>query len=313
MQNNQKIIAIFGAGGFIGKHLMRELTKLDYRIKVATRSPYLKGYLKTQGNPGQIELFETNIFDLDSIKEVLNNCNFVINLVGILYETRKQKFDAVHSYFPDLLSKACSELGIEKLIHVSALGIKEKHPSKYIQSKLKGENKIRENFSGSKILRPSVIFGQEDKFFNTFAQIAQFSPMLPLIGGGKTKFAPIYVGDVAKAIVRALEINNSESEIYELGGPKEYSFKELMKILLTEIKKKRFLVSIPWGIARFQSYFLQMLPNPLLTPDQVELLKHSNVVTGNYPTLKDLGITGTEIQNILPKYIYRFRSGGQFG
>ena len=313
MQNNQKIIAIFGAGGFIGKHLMRELTKLDYRIKVATRSPYLKGYLKTQGNPGQIELFETNIFDLDSIKEVLNNCNFVINLVGILYETRKQKFDAVHSYFPDLLSKACSELEIEKLIHVSALGIKEKHPSKYMQSKLKGENKIRENFNGSKILRPSVIFGQEDKFFNTFAQIAQFSPMLPLIGGGKTKFAPIYVGDVAKAIVRALEINNSESEIYELGGPKEYSFKELMKILLTEIKKKRFLVSIPWGIARFQSYFLQMLPNPLLTPDQVELLKHSNVVTGNYPTLKDLGITGTEIQNILPKYIYRFRSGGQFG
>ena len=313
MQNNQKIIAIFGAGGFIGKHLMRELTKLDYRIKVATRSPYLKGYLKTQGNPGQIELFETNIFDLDSIKEVLNNCNFVINLVGILYETRKQKFDAVHSYFPDLLSKACSELGIEKLIHVSALGIKEKHPSKYMQSKLEGENKIRENFSGSKILRPSVIFGQEDKFFNTFAQIAQFSPMLPLIGGGKTKFAPIYVGDVAKAIVRALEINNSESEIYELGGPKEYSFKELMKILLTEIKKKRFLVSIPWGIARFQSYFLQMLPNPLLTPDQVELLKHSNIVTGNYPTLKDLGITGTEIQNILPKYIYRFRSGGQFG
>ncbi len=313
MQNNQKIIAIFGAGGFIGKHLMRELTKLDYRIKVATRSPYLKGYLKTQGNPGQIELFETNIFDLDSIKEVLNNCNFVINLVGILYETRKQKFDAVHSYFPDLLSKACSELGIEKLIHVSALGIKEKHPSKYMQSKLEGENKIRENFSGSKILRPSVIFGQEDKFFNTFAQIAQFSPMLPLIGGGKTKFAPIYVGDVAKAIVRALEINNSESEIYELGGPKEYSFKELMKILLTEIKKKRFLVSIPWGLARFQSYFLQMLPNPLLTPDQVELLKHSNIVTGNYPTLKDLGITGTEIQNILPKYIYRFRSGGQFG
>ena len=313
MQNNQKIIAIFGAGGFIGKHLMRELTKLDYRIKVATRSPYLKGYLKTQGNPGQIELFETNIFDLDSIKEVLNNCNFVINLVGILYETRKQKFDAVHSYFPDLLSKACSELEIEKLIHVSALGIKEKHPSKYMQSKLEGENKIRENFNGSKILRPSVIFGQEDKFFNTFAQIAQFSPMLPLIGGGKTKFAPIYVGDVAKAIVRALEINNSESEIYELGGPKEYSFKELMKILLTEIKKKRFLVSIPWGIARFQSYFLQMLPNPLLTPDQVELLKHSNVVTGNYPTLKDLGITGTEIQNILPKYIYRFRSGGQFG
>ena len=313
MQNNQKIIAIFGAGGFIGKHLMRNLTKLDYRIKVATRNPYLKGYLKPLGNPGQIELFKTNIFNQEDVRNVLKNCDLVINLVGILHETRKQKFNHIHSQFPLLLSNLCNELGIKNLVHVSAMGVKEKHKSLYMQSKLEGEKNIQNTFKSSIILRPSVIFGPEDKFFNTFASLAQFSPVLPLIGDGKTKFTPVYVGDVAKAIVKALELKNSETEIYELGGPENYSFKELMEILLKEIKKKRFLLPIPFGFAKFQSYFLQMLPNPLLTPDQVELLKYNNIVSGDYPTLKDLGITGTPIQNILPKYIYRFRAGGQFG
>ena len=313
MQNNQRIIAIFGAGGFLGKHLMRQLTKLDYRVKVATRNPYLKGYLKPLGNPGQIELFKTNIFNLEDIKQVLKDCDFAINLVGILYETRKQKFDQVHSQFPHLLSNLCSEVGIKNLVHISALGVQERHTSLYMQSKLQGEKNIQNNFKPSVILRPSVVFGPEDKFFNTFASIAQFSPGLPLVGGGKTKFAPIYVGDVAKAIVKALELNNSGPKIYELGGPENYSFKELMEILLTEIKKKRFLIPIPFFVAKLQSYFLQMMPNPLLTPDQVELLKHNNIVFGDHPTLKDLGITGTPIQSILPKYIYRFRTGGQFG
>ena len=313
MQNNQKIIAIFGAGGFIGKHLIRNLTKLGYRIKIATRYPYLKGYLKPLGNPGQIELFKTNIFNEEDVKNVLKNCDLVINLVGILYETRKQKFNHIHSRFPHMLSNLCNEQGIKNLVHVSALGVKEKHNSLYMQSKLEGEKNIQDTFKPSVILRPSVVFGPEDKFFNTFASLAQFSPALPLVGGGKTKFAPIYVGDVAKAIVKALELNNPEPKIYELGGPENYSFKELMEILLTEIKKKRFLIPIPFGFAKFQSYFLQMLPNPLLTPDQVELLKHHNIVSGNHPTLKDLGITGTPIQNILSKYIYRFREGGQFG
>tara|TARA_B100000686_G_scaffold327048_1_gene385552 strand:+ start:128 stop:1069 length:942 start_codon:yes stop_codon:yes gene_type:complete len=313
MQNNQKIIAIFGAGGFIGKHLMRQLTKLDYRIKVATRSPYLKGYLKPLGSPGQIELFKTNIFNVENVKEVLRNCDLVINLVGILFETRKQKFNQIHSEFPYLLGNLCNEMGIKKLVHVSALGIKEKNISKYAQSKFQGEKNIKETFKSSVILRPSVIFGPEDKFFNTFASLAQFSPALPLIGGGRTKFAPIYVGDVAKSIVKALELNYADTKIFEIGGPENYSFKELMEFLLSEIKKKRFLIPVPFGFAKFQSYFLQMMPNPLLTPDQVELLKHNNVVSGDYPTLKDLGITGTSIQSILPKYIYRFRAGGQFG
>ena len=313
MQNNQKIIAIFGAGGFLGKHLMRQLTKLDYRVKVATRNPYLKGYLKPLGNPGQIELFKTNIFNPENVKQVLKNCDLVINLVGILYETKKQKFNQIHSQFPYLLSNLCNELKIKNLIHISALGVRERHISQYMQSKLQGEKNIQNIFKPSVILRPSVVFGPEDKFFNTFASPAQFSPVLPLLGGGKTKFAPIFVGDVAKAIVKALELNNSEPQIYELGGPENYSFKELMEILLSEIKKKRFLMPIPFGIAKFQSYFLQMMPNPLLTPDQVEILKYNNIVSGDYPTLKDLGISGTAIQSILPKYIYRFRTGGQFG
>ena len=315
MQNNQKIIGIFGSGGFLGKHLMRQLTKSGYRIKVATRNPYLRGYLKPQGNPGQIELFKVNIFSPDNVKNFLKNCDLIINLVGILYETRKQKFYQIHSEFPYLLCNLCNELGIRNLVHISALGVKENNASRYMQSKLQGEKNIQDTFKPSVILRPSLVFGPSDKFFNTFASIAQFSPFLPLIGGGKTKFAPIYVGDVAKAIVKALELNNSEPKIYELGGPENYSFKELMEILLKEIKKKRFLLNIPFGIAKFPlAYFLQILPNKILTQDQVEILKNSNnIVSDEYPTLKDLGISGTAIQSILPKYIYRFRSGGQFG
>jgi len=312
MQNNQQI-AIFGAGGFIGRHLIRELTKLDYRIKAATRNPYLKGFLKPLGNPGQIELFKTNIFNPDDVKRVLSNCDIAINLVGILYETKKQKFNQIHSEFPRLLSKLCNDNGIKNLVHISALGVKERHPSSYMESKLQGEKNIKDNFKKSVILRPSVVFGPEDNFFNTFASLAQFSPMLPLIGRGRTKFAPIYVGDIAKAIVKVLELNNSNAKIYELTGPEDYSFKELMEILLNTIRKKRFLVPISFGLAKFNSFFLQMMPRPLLTPDQVEMLKHNNIASGDFPNLNDLGIRGQTIQSVLPKYIYRHRTYGQFG
>ena len=312
MQSNQQI-AVFGAGGFLGRHLIRELTKLDYRVKIATRNPFLKGYLRPLGNPGQIELIKTNIFNVEDVKQVLKDCDYAINLVGILYETRKQKFIQIHSHFPYLLSNLCNEIGIKNLIHVSALGVKEKHSSQYIQSKFQGEKNIQNFFKPSVILRPSLIFGPEDKFFNTFASYARIFPALPLIGGGKTKFAPIYCVDVGKAIVKALELKNTEPKIYELGGPENYSFRELIEILLGEIKKKRFLVNIPFNIAKFQSYFLQMLPNPILTMDQVELLKYDNIISGEHPTLKDLGIQGKTIHSILPEYIYRFRTYGQFG
>ena len=312
MQNNQQI-AVFGAGGFLGRHLIRELTKLDYRIKVATRNPYLKGYLRPLGSPGQIELIKTNIFNVEDIKQILKNCDYVINLVGILYETKRQKFVQVHSHFPYLLSTLSNEFGIKKLVHVSALGVKEKHNSQYIKSKFEGEKNIKNTFKSSVILRPSLIFGPEDKFFNTFASYARISPVIPLIGGGKTKFAPIYCVDVGKAIVKALQLKNTEPKIYELGGPENYTFKELMEILLREIKKKRLLINVPFKIAKFQSYFLQMFPKPILTVDQVELLKYDNIISGEHPTLKDLGIEGKNITSVLPEYIYRFRTYGQFG
>lgn len=312
MQNNQQI-AIFGGGGFLGRHLIRELTKENYRVKVATRNPYLKGYLKPLGNPGQIELIKTNIFNTEDVKRILKNCDYAVNLLGILYETRKQKFTQIHSQFPYLLGNLCNEFGIKNLIHVSALGVKEKHSSKYMQTKFEGEKNIQSTFKSTIILRPSLVFGPEDKFFNTFASFARISPVIPLIGGGKTKFAPVYCVDVGQAITRALALKNTSSKIYEIAGPENYSFKKLMEILLTEIKKKRFLINIPFNIAKFQSYFLQMLPKPILTTDQVELLKYDNVPSGQYPNLNDLGIKGKTINSILPKYIYRFRTYGQFG
>ena len=312
MQNNRQI-AVFGGGGFLGRHLIRELTKENYRIKVATQNPYLKGYLKPLGNPGQIELIKTNIFNVEEVKKVLKNSDYVINLLGILYETRKQKFQQIHSQFPYLLANLCNDFSIKNLIHISALGVKEKHSSKYMQTKLQGEKNIQSIFKPTVILRPSLIFGPEDKFFNTFAAFARISPFIPLIGGGKTKFAPVYCVAEGKAITRALELKNTTPKIYEIAGPENYSFKELMEILLTEIKKKRFLINIPFNVAKIQSYFLEVFPKPILTTDQVELLKYDNIASGQYSNLNDLGIKGETVNSILPKYIYRFRTYGQFG
>ena len=258
MANSQKIATIFGGSGFIGRHLIRRLTEENYRIVIATRSPYLSLFLKPLGNPGQIELIKSNIYDSDDIKDVLKHSNVAINLVGALYETKRQKFEYLHAQFPNILSNICNELGLKKLVHVSALGPKLDTSSQYMRSKLQGEEYVQNNFESSVILRPSVIFGPEDKFFNTFASLAQFSPVLPLIGGGKTEFQPVYVGDVAQAIFRSLEQSNKTQSIYELGGPSKYSFKVLMEILLKEIKKKRFLISIPFGMAKFQSYFFSL-------------------------------------------------------
>jgi NADH dehydrogenase len=243
---------------------------------------------------------------------LIKSSDVVINLVGILYETKKQKFEDIHVKFPDLLSKLCSELNIKKLVHISALGINETVSSQYMQSKLKGEKNIINNFDRSVILRPSVIFGPEDRFFNQFASLAEFFPVLPLIGGGLTYFQPIYVEDIAKSIVVVSEKEEINNSIYELGGPQTFTFKELMKILLKQIKKKRFLVPIPYSFAKFQAKILQLLPKPLLTTDQVEMLKYDNIVTNNYPTIKDLKINPKTIESVLPNYIWRFRRGGQF-
>ncbi len=308
----QKIATIFGATGFIGRHLIRRLTEKDFRIIVATRSPYLHGYLRPLGDPGQIDLEKVNLFDEKTLRVLLENSNVVINLVGILYETRKQKFENIHSKFPELLSRLCNEYGIEKFIHLSALGINENVKSEYIRTKLQGEKNILNNFDKSIILRPSIIFGPEDNFFNQFALLSQFLPFLPLIGGGQTKFQPIYVGDVAKAIVAILQKEEIDNKIFELGGTEIFTFQELMNILLKQIKKRRFLIPVPFSIAKFGARILQMFPKPLITTDQIEILKQDNVVDNNYATLKDLNISPKTIESILPQYIYRFRKGGEF-
>ena len=308
----QKIATIFGASGFIGRHLIRSLTEKDFRIIAATRSPYLYGYLKPLGNPGQIDLEKVNLFEEENLRTLIKNSDVVINLVGILYENKKQKFENIHVKFPALLTKLCNEQNIKKLVHISALGINETANSQYMQSKLKGEKNILNNFNRSVILRPSIIFGPEDKFFNQFAALAEFFPALPLIGGGLTYFQPIYVGDVVKSIVTILEKEEINKNIYELGGPQTFTFKELMEILLKQIKKKRFLVPIPFLFAKFQAKILQLLPKPLLTTDQVEMLKYDNIVTNKYPTLKDLKISPKTLESVLPDYIWRFRKGGQF-
>jgi len=308
----QKIATIFGATGFIGRHLIRRLTEKDFRIIVATRSPYLHGYLKPLGDPGQIDLEKVNLFDEKTLKVLLKNSNVVVNLVGILYETRKQKFENIHSKFPELLSKLCNEHGIEKFIHLSALGINEDVKSMYMRTKLQGEKNILNNFDNSIILRPSIVFGPEDNFFNQFASLSQFLPFLPLIGGGQTKFQPIYVGDVAKAIATILETEEIDDKIYELGGAEIFTFQQLMNILLKEIQKRRFLIPIPFSIAKFMARILQLFPKPLITTDQIEMLKEDNVVSNNYGTLLDLNIEPTTIESILPHYIYRFRKGGEF-
>ena len=308
----QKIATIFGASGFIGRHLIRGLTEKDFRIVAATRSPYLHGYLKPLGNPGQIDLEKVNLFDEERLRTLIKNSDVVINLIGILYENKKQKFEDIHAKFPDLLSKLCSELNIEKLVHISALGIKEAVSSQYMQSKLKGEKNIINNFDRSVILRPSVIFGPDDKFFNQFASIAEFFPALPLIGGGLTYFQPIYVGDIAKSIVAILEKEEINNNIFELGGPQIFTFKELMKILLKQIKKKRFLVPIPIPFAKVLGRILQVMPKPLLSADQVELMQYDAIVSNKYPTIKDLKISPKTINEVLPSYIWRHRQGGQF-
>ena len=308
----QKIATIFGASGFIGRHLIRRLTEKDFRIIVATRSPYLHGHLKPLGNPGQIDLEKVNLFEEENLRTLIKNSDVVINLVGILYENKKQKFENIHVKFPSLLTKLCNEQNIKKLVHISALGINETANSQYMQSKLKGEKNILNNFNRSVILRPSIIFGPEDKFFNQFATLAEFFPALPLIGGGLTYFQPIYVGDVVKSIVTILKKEEINKNIYELGGPQTFTFKELMEILLKQRKKKRFLVPIPFLFAKFQAKILQLLPKPLLTTDQVEMLKYDNIVTNKYPTLKDLKISPKTLESVLPDYIWRFRKGGQF-
>ena len=315
MQKNLgKVACIFGCGGFLGSNLIRPLTLKGWRIIAVTRSPYKNNRLKMYGPVGDVDLEKlSNLFDEEQIRKFIKASYCVINLVGILTESKQSSFETIHVSFPAMLSKLCAEYN-KRLIHISSLGIETSSAkSRYAKTKLEGEKIILETLKNkSIILRSGLMVGTDDKFFNTLASLCQISPFLPLIGQGLNNIQPIAVTDTAKAIAEVLEKEEINNNIYELGGPNIFSFKELMEILLKQIKKKRFLLPIPILFAKVLGRILQVMPKPLLTADQVELMQYNSVVSNKYPTLKDLKISPKTINEVLPNYIWRHRQGGQF-
>ncbi len=310
------LITVFGGSGFIGRHVVRALARQGFRIRAAVRRPDLAYHLQPLGDVGQIHAVQANLRYPASIKAALEGADAVVNLVGIMNETGRQTFDGVHAFGAQAVAKATAERGLDKLVHLSALGADENSKSIYSRSKAEGEKLIREAVSTACILQPSVVFGPEDKFFNLFAGLARISPVLPLIGGGQTKFQPLYVGDLADAVVACLKEKTAAGQTYELGGPEVLTLQQCMEFILATIDRKRLLVPLPFAVARFQAQFLNLLPNPLLTPDQVELLKHDNVVSAQAVlqnrSLEALGIEGHSVETMVPPYLARFRRAGQF-
>jgi NADH dehydrogenase len=306
-------VVVFGGGGFIGRHLVRRLGKAGAIVRVPSRHVSRLGALRTAGVVGQIVPEMVSTFDAAELAATVQGADVVINLIGILAEGGRASFDEIHTALPARIAAAAKAAGVKKLIQISALGADANSTSAYAKSKAAGEEAVRAAFPEATILRPSIVFGPEDKFFNRFAAMALISPALPLIGGGHTKFQPVYVGDVADAIMAAATRADAAGKTYELGGPATYSFRELMELLLAEMGVKRLLAPLPWGVARFQAAIAEWIPGKPLTRDQVELLKVDNVPTGAVPGLSDLGVTPTAVELILPTYLDRFRKGGRTG
>jgi uncharacterized protein YbjT (DUF2867 family) len=313
--NNETLITVYGGSGFLGRHVVRALAKRDYRIRVAVRRPELAGHLQPLGKVGQINAVQANIRNAASVAAAARDAQVLINLVGILFERGRQRFDAVHSAGAEQVALAAKAHGA-RLVHVSAIGADEHSSSHYARSKAAAEKLVLAAQPDAIIMRPSIVFGPEDDFFNRFAALARLLPALPLIGGGHTRFQPVFVGDVADAIADAVDGKARAGTVYELGGPNVRTFKALMRFVLKTIERKRLLVPIPFFAARIKATFLQFMPKPLLTPDQVELLRTDNVVSeaanAEGRTLKGFGIEPEPIEAIVPNYLWRFRKTGQF-
>jgi uncharacterized protein YbjT (DUF2867 family) len=311
------VATIFGGSGFIGRYIVQRLARRGWILRIAVRRPDSALFLKPLGDVGQITPMAANIRHDASVAAAIEGVDHVINLVGVLYEHGPQRFAAVHAEGARRVASAARAAGVKRLLQMSALGADAGSPSLYARTKAEGEAMVREAFPEAVILRPSVVFGPEDDFFNRFAEIARFSPILPLIGGGKTRFQPVYVGDVADAAVAILDRPEDApftpaGKTYELAGPRIYSFKQLMELLLAEIGRKRILMPVPWGIARLQAAVLGLLPQPPLTLDQLKLLQRDNIAGGQLPGFADLGIVPDGPEAILPAYLDRFRAGGRF-
>ncbi len=328
MPDQYKVASVFGGTGFLGTQVVRELAAAGFRVKVATRVPERAYDLKPCGVVGQIVPCACHYSDEESIRAAVKGCCVVINATGILFEKGKSTFAKVHTDIPAAIAKTCAEENVERFVHISALGVEEAQ-SKYARSKAEGEDRVMEAFPHATILRPSVLFGPGDDFFNMFAEFARFVPALPLVGGGKTKFQPVFVGDVADAVMKAVTLplsgeNNPQGRVYELGGPEVLSFKELYERMFACTGQKRYLVSIPFGMAKMKGAIISgaskcvgiitgLTPRPMLTADQVETLKTDSVVSEGALSFSELGLKPTAMAAILPSYLSRFRKGGRFG
>jgi uncharacterized protein YbjT (DUF2867 family) len=300
-------IVVFGGSGFIGRYLVRHLAQHGWRIVVAVRDPVDARLLQPLGDVGQIVPVACDVGDRAQVAAVLARADAAVNLVGLLYERGSQNFRRVHVEAARNIGEAAAAAGITRIVQVSALGAAPHSPSNYARSKAAAEAALRQAVPQAVVLRPSIVFGPEDGFFNLFARIACLSPVLPLFGGGMTRFQPVYVDDVARAIVAALEMPEAAGQTYELGGPRIYSFRQLMEIVRRETRRHPLLVPVPFALAQLKAMFLQLLPVPPLTTDQVRLLKIDNVVSPGARTIADLGITPTTVDVIVPTYLARYR------
>ena len=309
----QKEILLFGATGQIGRNLIRKLSQNNYKITAVTRNTHRAGYiLKTQANPGFLELVELKNFNIKKIEDLMKNCTVCINLIGILFEKKRGDFKIIHTDLPNLLSQIAKKYKIQKLIHLSSLGIENALDSDYAKSKLEGEKKIKSNFEKFVILKPSIVYSVDDKFTTKFMTLLSRLPIMPLYYNGNTKFNPIHVSDLVDIILNTVE-NKNNKLVLECIGPEILTFKEIIEKILISMQKKRFLIPVPIQIASLTAKILQLLPNPLLTEDQLKLLKYDNVSTGLYKTNYDLGFNAKKnFDEEINKYSYNWRTGGQF-
>ncbi len=308
-----KKVLIFGGSGQIGRHLIRRLTSKNYLVTVVTRNLHKKGtVLRLGGNPGYIEIIEANIFNEEKLDDLFKNKDICINLVGIISEDKKNKFKNIHTYFPTLLSKKCEKFKLKQFIHISALGVDKAFDSKYAISKLEGEKNILENFSKTTILRPSVVYSVDDNFTTNLMTLLSLLPVFPLYYEGKTKFSPIHVSELCEIILQIIEKNIIE-KIIQCVGPEELSFKEIINKLLFSIQKKRILLNLPLFLARTTIFFLEKLPKPLITIDQLRLLKYDNIISKEYKSNLDIGFEAKlKFDDEIVKYSYMWKKGGEY-
>ncbi len=308
-----KKVLMFGGSGMVGRHLIRKLTKNNHLVTVVTRNLHKKGaILKLGGNPGYVDVIEANVFDEDQLNNLFKDKDICINLVGILFEKNRNTFENIHVNFPAILSKKCYEYKLKQFIHISALGVEKALDSKYAKSKLEGEKNIITNFSKSTILRPSVIFGIDDNFSCKLLTLLSLLPVFPLYFNGKTKFSPIHVTEICEIILNVIE-KNIFYEIIECVGPEELSFKEIIKKLLNSIDKKRLLIPLPIQIAKIIAFLFEKFPKPLITRDQLNLLKYDNILSGKNKSNFDLGMNAKiKFGEEILKYSYMWKKGGQY-